>query len=300
MSRFIKKLKITILSVLSIVAVSYGGELLVYEPFDYQSHNHEIQGRLEGRNGGLGFSGAWVDSAETGYGFIYDKRGNKPELYDGRWGQGNPGWDGVVDNLPTMGGYVGISDWDRVGALHASRKLARSAGEMASENGGVLWLSAVWHFPESNFHAPVGIALASTSGGFKERALAIHDKGDAIGVGNGRNFRKWKGNLTPIIWNKGEEVAGANGFNASGKKDSIIIIKFEFGKTDKVSTWYFSEDQKMTEDVFNKKAVSCTATVDENTLEYLNIGALLRGNAVDEIRLGKSFKSVISGSIPPR
>lgn len=219
------------------------GELLVYEPFDYQPHNHGVMGRLEGRNGGLGFAEAWKDTASSeGYAFIYDQRGNPPELYGGGWGEGQPNWDGVVDNLPTMGGYAASSDWDRSGTLHSTRKLARSAGAMAKENGGVLWMSAVWHMPNNNFFSPVGLALASDASGFKDRAIAMDGKTDAIGAGNGRDFRNGRKRLNPIIWNQGEEVAGNPGSDLDRTKD----------------------------------------------------------NAIDEIRIATDFKSVISGSIPPR
>jgi hypothetical protein len=275
-------------------------DLLVYEPFDYQVHNHEIQGRLEGRNGGKGFASPWKDTAgSAGYAFIYDQRGNPEDLYAGEWGEGGPAWDGVVDNLPTMGGYMGNSDWDRGGSPHSTRKLARSAGAMAKDNKGVLWLSAVFHMPNQSFFAPVGIALASDESGFKERAISMDGKADAIGAGNGRGMRERK-RLNPVIWNKGEEVAGASGASVDSKKDNIVILKFEFGETDKVSTWHFTEDQEMTEEVFNKNAASCSAAIDEDTLDVLTVCTILNQNAIDEIRLGTDFKSVISGSIPAR
>ena len=98
-------------------------QLLVYEPFDYQIHNHEIQGRLEGRNGGLGFSEPWKDTAgSAGHAFIYDQRGNTAKLFSGGRGESKPAWDGVVDNLPTMGGYMGTSDWDLSGSFHSTRR----------------------------------------------------------------------------------------------------------------------------------------------------------------------------------
>ena len=88
-----------ILTLLSLASVSHG-ELLVYEPFDYQPHNHEIHGRLEGRNGGRGFAKPWKDTAgSAGYAFIYDQRGNPEDLYGGEWGEGGPAWDGVRDRL---------------------------------------------------------------------------------------------------------------------------------------------------------------------------------------------------------
>ncbi len=276
------------------------GELLVYEPFDYQAHNHEIQGRLEGRNGGKGFAAPWKDTAgSAGYAFIYDSRGNPEDLYGGDWGEGGPAWDGVVDNLPTMGGYMGNSDWDRGGSPHSTRKLARSAGAMAKDSGGVLWLSAVVHLPNQSFFAPVGIALASDESGFKDRAIAMDGKADAIGAGNGRGMRERK-RLNPVIWNKGEEVAGAAGSNIDGKKDNIVILKFEFGKTDKVSTWHFTEDQQLTEEAFNQNAASCSSAIDEDTLDVLTVCTILNQNALDEIRIGTDFQSVTSGSIPPR
>jgi alpha-galactosidase len=284
---------------LTTIAVGHG-ELLVYEPFDYQPHDHEVMGRLEGRHGGLGFAEAWKDTAGSpGYAFIYDQRGNSEDLYGGDWGNGQPAWDGVVDNLPTMGGYIGCSDWDQSGSIHATRKLARSAGAMAKPNGGVLWLSAACHMPNQSFFAPVGIALASDASGFKDRALAMDGKADAIGVGNGRHFRERK-RLNPVIWNKGEEAAGVPGTNIDGKKDNIVIVKFEFGETDTVSTWYFTEDQEMTEAAFDQHAVSASGSIDEDTLDVLTVCTILPNNALDEIRIGTDFKSVISGSIPPR
>ncbi len=150
------------------IATSHG-ELLVYEPFDYSIVNDPVFGRLTGRNGGLGFSGPWQDD-HMGNAFVYDKQGNPEKLYDGLWGEDKPDWDGVVDQFPTPGGYVGLSDWWRDGGggdpLNSRRPLAQSAGEMAAKNGGVLWLSAVWHFQDGGFFAPVGIAFTS-GGSFK-------------------------------------------------------------------------------------------------------------------------------------
>lgn len=288
-----------LLILMSTFATSHG-DLLVYEPFDYQPHNHEIMGRAEGRNGGLGFAEAWKDTpGASGYAFIYDQRGNKKDLYGGDWGEEEPKWDGVVDNLPTMGGYLGVSDWDKGGSHHSTRKLARSAGEMAKANGGVLWMSAVWHIPNQAFFPPVGLAFASDESGFKDRALAMDGKADAIGAGNGRHFRDRK-RLNPVIWKNGEEVSGTPGTDIDGKKDNIIILKFEFGATDKVSAWYFTEDQEMTEDAFNKNATSASSDIDENKLNVLTICTILPSNAIDEIRIGTDFKSAITGSIPAR
>ena len=277
-------------------------ELLVYEPFDYQTHNDEVFGRLEGRNGGKGFAGPWQDTDgrdNDGHAFVFDDRGNPEDLYGGGWGQGKPTWDGKVDKLPTMGNYVGGSDWNGSGdRINSHRKLARSAGEMA--DGGVLWLSAVWHFPEQSYFAPVAIALTSKEGGIQGRGHVITNQGDGIGVGNGRDFRNGRMRLNAMCWQNGDDVSFKPVANPSSSQDNIIVLKFEFGETDTVSAWHFTEDQELTEEVFLQNAVSCSAKLDENTLDTLAFGTIMRGNAVDEFRIGTRFESVISGSIRPR
>ena len=96
-------------------------------------------------------------------------------------------------------------------------------------------------------------------------------------------------------------MAGAPGTNIDSKKDNIVILKFEFGETDKVSTWYFTEDQEMTERGIPTRTPSPAARpIDEDTLDVLTVCTILNQNAIDEIRIGTDFKSVISGSIPPR
>lgn len=108
---------------------------------------------------------------------------------------------------------------------------------MARANRGVLWLSAVWHFPSAHYFAPVGIVLTSDDGGLVERATRITNNGNAIGVGNGTK------RLNPMVWEKDVDTVSNPGTNISTKQDNIIILKFEFGKTDAVSAWYFTEDQ---------------------------------------------------------
>lgn len=279
-------------------------DLLVYEPFDYAAVNDDSAGRIAGRNGGLGFAGPWVDCAgqgNEGEAFVYDQRGNPEALYGGDWGAGKLKWDGVVDNLPGMGGYAGVSDWSGEGdRMNSKRKLATSAGAMAASNGGVLWLSAVWHFPENSYFAPVGIALSSKDGGLVDRAISISDNASAIGVGNGQNFRNGMKRLNPMFWEKGRDTAGTPGTDISTRQDNVVILKFEFGEADTVSAWYFSEDQPMTEEAFNEHAIKCSSSIDEHALDTLTFGTVMRGNAVDELRIATRFKDVISGSIPAR
>ncbi len=289
--------------------LSSHAELLVYEPFDYATVNDPSFGRVAGRNGGLGFGGAWQDStigSNGGEAFVFDARANPQSLYDGVWGAGLPTWNGVVTGFPTLGGYAGLSDWSNQGAgedrLNSHRPLARGAGAMAAANGGVLWLSAVWHFQDSGFFAPVGIALTANGSYFTERARNLVNSGIGIGVAAGNDFNSetLTKDLNPIFFSGGNQSAKTTGTNISTTQDNIILLKFEFGATDTVRAWYFTEGQTMTEALFNTNAKSVTATIDESTLTTLAFSTIRAGNAVDEFRIGTTFNDVISGTVDPR
>jgi len=60
-----KTLRFLLLALLATFTPTHG-ELLVYEPFDYKPINDETFGRLDGRNGGLGFAAPWQDTGGAG------------------------------------------------------------------------------------------------------------------------------------------------------------------------------------------------------------------------------------------
>ena len=131
---------ITSLALLGLAgSISAQAALLVYEPFEYiPDLSDPLLGALNGKDGGAGFAGAWEDmtsGSNAGEGFIYDGTGNT----EGSNGA-KPDWDGVVDNLPSVGGYVGLSPYandqleDR---LNARGALEQSAGAMAGADGEV-------------------------------------------------------------------------------------------------------------------------------------------------------------------
>ena len=291
---------------LSASAALTNADLLVYEPFYYQPVNDEVDGRLAGKTGGLGWGGAWLDSPNTvgtdDHAFVFDSRGNLPGLYDGPFGAGNPDWDGVVDDYPTVGGYVGLSPWNDQGInqarINSHRTLAQSAGEMAGVDG-VLWMSMVVHYPNAAFQTRPGFAL--TDGGhFNDRAQTL-DTGNGIGIGAGQQWPA--GQLNAVIWNNGDGTSNVRteGPNiSSASLDSIIVVKFEFGPTeDTVSTWAFTEEQTSDPDIFNEatfntNAVSVTADIDESTLNTLAFAMTRQENAIDEIRIGTTFESVLT------
>jgi hypothetical protein len=280
---------------------------LVHEPFDYPAANHPLDGRLEGKNGGTGFGGPWVDSSgdNLGIAFVYDSAGNPDALYGGTFGGGQPDWDGVVDNLPTRGGYAGLSDWSNQGSAsedkwNSHRPLAASAGEMAGDDG-ILWLSAVWHWPGPSLQNRPGIAL--TSGGHfgTQRSEFLTSAGTGIGVGNGNVGGFPSAVLNATVWSNGNEVVqtGAGGMSAGG--DHVIVLKFEFGAIDKVSAWAFAENQPLLESTFNLNAAAASFALDEHALRTLAFAAHRKETAVDEFRIGRTFLDVTTAAVePPR
>ena len=103
---------------IGVVARSASADLLVYEPFAYAN------GNLNGQGGALGTTGTW-----TSHDFLQDswpipqdgwRIHQEGELSGVFLSDANPSndptgpnpWDGVVDNLVTAGGYVGLAGAD--------------------------------------------------------------------------------------------------------------------------------------------------------------------------------------------
>jgi len=273
------------------------GDLLVYEPFDYVVDlTDPVLGAQNGKDGGVGFAGPWEDltsGSNDGEGFIYDSTGNTNGTNDLL-----PDWDGVIDNLPTSGGYVGLSPYvsDQFEDRNNSRRLLeQSAGAMAGADG-VLWMSMAIHFQDNRFNFSPGL-MFTDGGGFSERVRDMTDSSTGIGIGHGS---AWGIDLNAITYNAGTFDTRTNVSNISTALDNVIILKFEFGaESDKVSTWYFTEDQTMTEADFDTNALATTSTfnIDENTLTTLAVGLTRAGNAFDEIRIGDTFDDVTTGTV---
>lgn len=286
-------------TILSLAIISLSGVaasqavVYVYEPFDYTVDlSDPAAGAQNGKNGGIGFAGAWEDmtsGSNAGEGFIYDSAGNS----NGTNGS-KPDWDGVVDNLPTVGGYVGLSPFANDSTEdrnNARRALAQSAGAMAGTDR-VLWMSMVVHFEDNRFNFSPGLMLTD-GGGFSERVRDITDGSTGIGIGHGS---AWGIDLNAITYNAGAFDTRTNVSNISTTLDNVVIIKFEFGdQSDTVSTWFFDETQTLDEATFNSNAGSTTSTfnIDENSLTTLAVGITRAGNAYDEIRIGDTFGDVI-------
>jgi hypothetical protein len=295
---------ITLLSLAGVLASS--ADLLVYEPFNYAPVNDEVNGRLAGKSGGIGWGAAWVDSADSGFAFIYDSQGNPVDLYGGTFGLGDPNWDGVINNLPRLGSYVGLSDWSSEplgqSRLNAYRRLAQSAGTMAADNGGVLWLSMGVHFANNGFFVTPTMMLTTEDSYLQERGRTLSGSGAGLGTALGNDFNN--GTLTkdlnPLFMAAGVQTVKTTGVDilAASRPDLTVVVKFEFGDpNDTVRVWYFGEDATMDEATFNANAISATSSIDESTLNTFTYAIDRKANAIDEIRIGETFTDIIT--LPP-
>ncbi len=266
-------------------------ELYAYEPFDYTSGSN-VDTTLDG---GSGFATAWTDAQNTGSDSItvYDETGF---------------WDGIVDNVTTnpATGSRYISSAGTPGAITAQRTLSQNAGAMAG-NDKTLWASVVWRMNGSNYGRQVGFVLGTD--GISNRSQSIDTSGnfgaglgDAIGVGGAINTLA----VTPTIWDNGaisaRTTVGAAEINTS--MENLVVLKFVFAdgtEPDRVYAYRFTEAETINESVFENSAIHAESVIDQNTLNILSFSQTNRGaEAIDEIRIGNSFASVIGiESSPP-
>ncbi|PXA04418.1 hypothetical protein DDZ13_07760 [Coraliomargarita sinensis] len=264
-------------------------DLYVHEPFDYPV------GPLAGASGGVGLSGAWADGPESGTASVYDETTAVTPVDTG---YGTLSWDGVLNNLPdTQTGtanFVGgtANDGDK---WESYRPLALDAGTLAGADG-VLWASMLWHKGSYSFGQHGALALTTDS--FKSRSTALDTSGSyGSGAGDGLGLA-WKGSnstdYSVAVFNGGSQVDIAHQ-PGQGDRDYVVVLKFEFGATDKVSVYAFEESETLDEAVFEANAVSASGVVDESTLNILTFSNARGDHAYDDIRIGKTFATVVGG-----
>jgi hypothetical protein len=293
-----------ILIVLGCAAMMSRAALLVYEPFNYPV------GPLPGQNGGKGFSGEWMANAadNSDGGYIYDETTTNVSL-GGETGATGLTWDGKINNLPTApvaGARYQGAKTNSTSNVNIYRTLASSAGAMAAGNGGVLWMSAVYHWANRGSLGS-GINIGLGSGYFYDRGRFFNPPVSAfMGVnGNsGQSVNTWNYRLNAMAttggWQAGQ-FAFTLGTNAlpAVTNDLVVVMKFTFGASDIVEGCVFAENETLSEAAFyaSTNRVSATNVIDENQLTVLTICQGRLANAQDEIRIGTSFNDVIS--LPP-
>jgi hypothetical protein len=278
-------------------------DLLVYEPFNYPV------GSLTALNGGIGFASGWQNSnGVNDSGYVWD------ETTSVTFDNATLNWDGVVTNgfptLPATGArYMGASA-SGSSNLNIFRELSASAGELAGP-GGVLWMSAVYSLPNRTFGAGIHIGLGS--GWMRERSRQFQSTDtDFIGASpyTGASNVWNTGNLVPVVVDSNTAANAWQNFSRTvgpalpaATLDMIVILKFTFGASDTVEAAVFPEDADLatiTEANFDvaKAGATYAAGIDESNLNYLVINQGRFNNALDEVRIGTTFESVITLPAP--
>ena len=306
-TKTMKKSLITPIALLGLAAAvpNAMANLLVYEPFNYPA------GVLTGQNGGIGFAAGWV--ASTGInqqGSVWNE--TTSTLFDGS----TLNWNGALNNnfpkLPVVGARYAGATPSASSDLAISRTLATSAGAMADENG-VLWMSGVFHFENRSLGA--GITMGLGDGYINNRGRAFQAATtDFIGVNGSTSATAANFRLNAMVteggWTAGQFAitAGPVALPTPATTDLIVIMKFTFrgpGLADDVEAAFFTEDTLLadiTEANFNSSPSKVTASyatgIDENNLTVLSVTQGRFNNAMDEIRIGTTFSSVVNLPTP--
>ena len=274
------------------VSITVDSSLLVTHVHD--SFDYPVGALLTGNAGGTGMSGTWLDGPETGKAWIYDATTVTTPV---NTGHGTYSWDGVVDNLPTHAEagtrMVGLGASTGGSTYEVHRPLAQSAGAMAGADG-VLWASIAYHRQSNSFAQHLGFALSTdcfTNGGRALSTSGGHGSNLGRGIGVARPFDVGS-SYCAAIFNGGSAIASTTAPTfVSG--DFVMVVKFEFGATDKVTAYAFREDEILSEELFDSRSVSATAAIDESTLNRITVACGRGDPSFDEIRVGDNFATVI-------
>ncbi|MCA9189241.1 MAG: hypothetical protein KDA99_26630, partial [Planctomycetales bacterium] len=222
----------TVLVAWSLTVGTVAAELLVYEPFAYPD------GNLNGKSGALGTVGTWFS-----YDFLQDtwpnpqdgwrihQEGDISGVYLSNQNPSNDPtglnpWDGVVENLQTTGGYVGLAGPDDNGDpdpfngepgrwMDAFIALDPSVTSTFTA-GSTTWFSFVsargW---DRNEESPQ-FMIASDPSPTSARGFSLDNFGSGIGGGGGPTRANY-GDVFPAYF-----IGGVNNHTPGGYQDGVL------------------------------------------------------------------------------
>ncbi len=265
------------------------------QTYVHESFNYPFNTGLAGNSGGTGMTGSWLDGPDAGLAWIYDESTATTPI-------SNPmtsdtlSWDGVVNNLPPTAAsgakFLGLSADVPGDRWEVHRALAQDAGTMAGADK-VLWASAIFRRTGSGWGEHLGFALSTDC--FKNATAELdtsgnHGSGEGNGLGVARNIAD-RNTYSAVAYSAGTPVSRNSAPYSVG--DYVFVLKYEFGATDKVSVYAFYEDDVIDETLFNDRAATATATIDESTLNRLTLSSVRGNTSIDEVRIGDSFAAVV-------
>jgi len=314
-------------------------DLLVHEPFDYDSPT------LTGQGGALGTTGMWASNDSTGNKSwaLYQEGAPSGVLLSDNFPAGTlNAFDGTVDNLGTSGGFVGYNQ----GGNNLNAAIGLDPGVTATfTTGTTTWISYVsvraWDKNEEHPNLVLG-TVPAPNGSRGDNYGGIDPGGSGFGTGGGptRNNRT---DIYPMFYNVGQysNMNGAipgNAYNQStfevSEADSmdwelvdadskfgapsIVIMKLQWdagaddgagGSYDIISVARFTETETLSEAAFDALITTQPnlssanwAAANRPSLDQSQLDTItFMGvkNFVDEIRIGTTFADVTAGGPPP-
>ncbi|MEM9345934.1 MAG: PEP-CTERM sorting domain-containing protein [Planctomycetota bacterium] len=272
-------------------AGSAQAELLVYEGFNY------AVGDAAGNSGGLGLTGGWSTSTNTG--------GERVEIADGT--DPNHLWDGVFTNanVTQTGLHAGGSrDLDSFADhVYLNRKLASSVTDSFTD-GATTWISYIHAASDDANANRATLALSSSTtiastGGPGGSSRGRTSDVDAIGFGGAFN----DDNVRALTW----DIGGATQVNQVGgspiatiTSPQFVIAKIVWSDSgdDTVTVARFGEGDTITEAAFDS-APQSTASIDLDQSQLDTLGMAGTRYYVDEIRIATTFEDAVSGVPEP-
>lgn len=265
------------LGAMSLVVGSADAGTVIYEGFDYGA-TLSPGDNIAGANGGVGFSGAWVNTR------------NSPD-YD------EPGQ--TAGALPVVGGKLKGNAWS--GVARPIGTTLSSAGLL--DDGATLWFSVIFDLTGANTsNADLNLALTDSSkfhsSGFGDRENLEGSATEGIGVTHSGGFIQavvWQNNdgAADNISERNESANSSLRLGGAGNPTSALIVgKIEWGvgAGDETITLY-NPDAALN---LGTPILPATAFSALNQSAFNNIAIQLKDTPwMDEIRFGATSDDVL-------
>ncbi len=252
--------------------------LVVYEPFDYEPP----EANIDGQDGGTGFDGAWISTIS--HGRIYWIR--------------SPGL--TFSTLPVAGNA--LSRYGSAGRAQAHRLLSAGSRAALTGEGTTIWFSVLFQesappylhgtfiFGTEPLTTDTTPTLAAPGDGF---GFTIQAAPDGSGQGNGSvNAIAYDNSTTPIV------VAGTYTPDPQDAT-SLIVGKINWKPDGTADELFLFNVTNLSTEPAESAAFASITNLDLNQSAFDTIGMWDSNNSIfDEIRFGTSFGSVVGISDP--
>jgi len=268
------------MAILVLMAAPAGAVTVVEEQFIYEPP----EANIDGKDGGIGFEGAWVSTIS--HGRIYWIHSPGLEFTDVN-----------SSELPVAGNA--LSRYGAAGRAQAHRLLSEESKAALTGDDTTMWFGALFQAPSAHrqaaflfgtdpFTTAIPPVLAAAGDGFGFTLL------DPSGSGNGDgtiNALAFDGSTVPIV------VAGT--FNPD-VETSLIVGKINWKPNGTPDELYLFNVTDMSTEPLEGAAIASITNLDFDQSAFDTVAMWDTNNAIfDEIRFGATFDDAIGNPVPP-